>query len=81
MITEKLNPYDYKVDIKGKTKTYHGNMLKKYHRREEELEEDNTSEGMSVSCVSVIEEDYIDIEEEVPDKYYPLKSVGFFTRT
>ena len=33
-VTEKLNPYDYKVDVKGKIKTYHGNMLKKYYRRE-----------------------------------------------
>lgn len=32
-ITEKVNPYDYKIKIRGKTKIYHGNMLKKYYRR------------------------------------------------
>ena len=29
-ITEKVNAVDYKVNIKGKVKTYHGNMLKRY---------------------------------------------------
>ena len=51
VVTEKLNPFDYKVNINGKIKTYHGNMLMKYNRRPEESSIDDTS----VSCVSVIE--------------------------
>ena len=52
-IVEKMNPLDYKVRIKGKVKTYHGNMLKKYFRRQIESEE--TGESTVLSCVSVIE--------------------------
>ena len=53
VITEKLNPFDYKVNINGKVKTYHGNMLMKYHRRQNV--EESQSDVSKVSCVSVIE--------------------------
>ena len=78
LITEKINPYDYKVNIKGKIKTYHGNMLKKYYRREVETErEDNAHEGTAVSCISVIEDDVSEeeMEEEVLDRNSHWKGV------
>jgi glycerophosphoryl diester phosphodiesterase len=35
-IEEKVRLNDYKVNVKGKNRTYHANMLKKYHKREVE---------------------------------------------
>lgn len=32
---DKVSPFDYKINIKGKIKTYHSNMLHKYNRRNE----------------------------------------------
>ena len=52
-IMEKMNPFDYRVRVKGKVKTYHGNMLKKYFRRQTDNED--TGKKTIVSCVSVIE--------------------------
>ena len=75
-VTEKLNPYDYKVDVKGKIKTYHGNMLKKYYRREADLEETGNDEGMPISCVSVIDDNDEEIEDEIPSTHYGLKGVN-----
>ena len=54
-VVEKLNACDYRVMVKGKVKTYHGNMLKKYFRREAEEAETGESDAISMSCISVIE--------------------------
>ena len=64
-IIEKVNAVDYKVSIKGKIKTYHGNMLQRYHRRlstDEDIEDVGTQ---TVSCVSVVEEQDFGVEPEV----------------
>ena len=37
-IVKKLNAVDYLIDIKGKEKLYHVNLIKKYHEREEQTE-------------------------------------------
>ena len=62
-IVEKLNSLDYRVRVKDKVKTYHGNMLKKYFRRQTVDMSENAAE--MVSCVSVIEPetDTDDIEQ------------------
>ena len=61
VVTEKINPYDYKVNIDGKVKTYHGNMLMKYHRRQAANE--GSLVGTTVSCVSVIETEGKDTDD------------------
>ena len=65
-VVEKLNACDYRVKVRGKVKTYHGNMLKEYIRREAEEEETGECEAVSMSCISVIEseeeEEHSDIE-------------------
>ena len=53
VITEKLNSFDYRLNINGKVKTYHVNMLMKYNRRQDA--EETSLEDTTVSCVSVIE--------------------------
>ena len=35
-VIEKVNPYDYKLDINGKVKTFHINMLKQYIARDQD---------------------------------------------
>ena len=66
-VVEKLNACDYRVKVRGKVKTYHGNMLKKYFRREAEEEETGECEAVSMSCISVIESEE---EEEHSDIDY-----------
>ena len=61
VVTEKINPIDYKVNIDGKVKTYHGNMLMKYHRRQTANE--GNLVGTTVSCVSVIETEGKDTDD------------------
>jgi hypothetical protein len=56
---------DYKINISGKSKTYHANLLKKYHRREE------VKVGASIIysvCAAVIEYDSSDPEDIVDDE-------------
>ena len=62
-VIDKMNPYDYKVNIHGKIKTYHGNMLKHYYPRAVEGKSINDSDAVSASCVSVVEDEYL--EEEI----------------
>ena len=63
-IREKVNPFDYKVNIKGKIKTYHGNMLQQYHRRPNNVDDVQELETQMLSCVSVIEESEMEILQE-----------------
>ena len=63
-VIDKVNPYDYRINIKGKVKTYHGNMLQKYNRRNERGCDSLTSakdHDKTLVCVSVIDE--TDFEE------------------
>ena len=64
-IIEKVNAVDYKVSINGKIKTYHGNMLQRYHRRLSTDEDIGDVDTQTVSCVAVIEEQDVGIEPEV----------------
>ena len=63
-VVDKISPFDYKINVNGKTKTYHGNMLKRYYNRNESTESKKMSETEKVACVSVIE----DGEEEEQEK-------------
>lgn len=64
-ITEKINLYDYKIKIRGKTKIFHGNMLKKCYRRQVKSEWRRISASQVISCISVIEtEETGDVEIE-----------------
>ena len=67
-VLEKVNPYDYKIKIQGKIKTFHGNMLKKYYRRNNENEgkivETEEHNVETIACVSVIDETDDEVESE-----------------
>ena len=63
-VMEKVNSFDNKVNIKGKIKTYHGNMLQQYHRRPNNVDDVQESETQMLSCVSVIEESEMEIVQE-----------------
>ena len=65
-ILEKVNQFDYTIRIRGKDKTFHANLLKRYYRRSKETEGESSELGKSadeaIACVSVVDE--IDIEGE-----------------
>ncbi|XP_033756184.1 uncharacterized protein LOC117338928 [Pecten maximus] len=61
-ITEKMGSMDYKVDIDGKVKTVHANLLRRYVERGENSA-CQQSGIMSVVCVSIVDEE----EEETVD--------------
>ena len=73
-VQSKLNRFDYKVDVKGKEKIYHVNLLRRYIEREhnshERVSDDRTDQlengGVftEVVCVSAIEESDL-VEEEI----------------
>lgn len=73
VIKEKINKFDYKIDVNGKEKIYHANLLRRYLEREDDKADenvkDNLEEGIVASfveqvCVSVVEEsEYQNIEE------------------
>ena len=60
-VIEKVKSFNFKVNIKGKIKTYHGNMLQQYHRRLNNVDDVQESETQMLSCVSVIEEGEMEI--------------------
>jgi hypothetical protein len=39
-VVEKVNQFDYKIQMKGKIRTFHANMLKKYEERDDEFKLD-----------------------------------------
>ena len=43
MIEKKVGDHDYRVNANGKVKTYHVNLLKKFHHREGERDHINAS--------------------------------------
>jgi hypothetical protein len=55
VVTGRLNPFDYRIEVNGKTRTYHANMLKEYHERVPEVE---------ASTVMHEEEIFIDEKDE-----------------
>ena len=73
VIKEKINKFDNKIDVNGKEKIYHANLLRRYLEREDDKADenvkDNLEEGIVASfveqvCVPVVEEsEYQNIEE------------------
>ncbi len=73
-VVQKVGSVDYRVDIKGKLKVYHANMLKKYIEREREAPAQTNSVDRGIIaqvCVGVIEP-----EEEDGDRDDKNKTVS-----
>ena len=75
-IIEKVNPYDYKIQIRGKIKTYHGNMLKKYYRRGVGNEDKSSSDNMTISCISVIETEDEEVGEAKSENENNMRKIN-----
>lgn len=54
-VVEVVNSMDYKVDVNGKTKVYHANLLKLYVEREKDDEQRQQQTTENVAGVAVIE--------------------------
>ncbi|XP_072015789.1 uncharacterized protein [Amphiura filiformis] len=77
-VKEKLNSMNYRVDFGHRTQTFHANMLKKYHRREDTaaLRTQDTTFEFSALCIqesrfelaaaAVIEEDEDSSDQDQP---------------
>lgn len=48
---------DYKVNVAGKVKTFHINLLKKFHQRQNEETEDTGARGgvLEIACAAILE--------------------------
>ena len=53
VITEKVGPLDYRVDTKGKLKTFHINMLRHYVEREDKQTDEN--DALAEASVALID--------------------------
>ena len=53
VITEKVGPLDYRVDTKGKLKTFHINMLRHYVEREDKQTDEN--DALAEASVAIID--------------------------
>lgn len=58
-VVKRVAPYDYTLDINGKVKTFHINMLKRYFTRKVEAEE-----SLRTAAVTIIEPEVHDGEDE-----------------
>ncbi|XP_071949807.1 uncharacterized protein [Antedon mediterranea] len=61
-IIAKMGYLDYRIDLNGKLKTFHANLLKRYHERQDvsgaalaEFQSDVSQGALEVACTSVIE--------------------------
>ena len=63
-VVQKMNPDDYKVSIKGKVKTYHASMLKKYFARSDQGRVLEDEGKLSMSCVSEVALDKTELQED-----------------
>lgn len=70
-VTKKINKVDYQIDMKGKLKTFHVNMLKKYIDRNADSEEGSQDDKSIVSSA------VIDCTEDENVEEYGLPSVGY----
>ena len=70
-VTKVMNQLDYRIDMLGKEKTFHANMLKKYHDRVVEEEVNQVRGVLSVVCSAIVEDetdrqiddvDWVDVE-------------------
>jgi len=51
-VIEKVREDDYKIQLTGRTKMFHANMLKKYFERDQEVSEEQTD--LSVQQLSAV---------------------------
>ena len=58
---------DYKVNVDGKVKTYHANLLKKYYRRDTKPEQVGAS-VIHIACAAVVESSEVDPDGVVDDE-------------
>lgn len=71
-IAGKLSAQNYRVLVKGKEKTYHVNLLKKYTRRVETPSDREVNGILQVASVAVIEDGIAVEEGEVEEELLPL---------
>ncbi|XP_063970109.1 uncharacterized protein LOC135157653 [Lytechinus pictus] len=74
-VVHKLSDQDYRLDINGKLKTFHANLLKRYISREEDREESLTGDedpAVSAQAVVVTEDD----DSEASPMSGKLKSIS-----
>jgi len=60
---------DFILKVKGKMKTYHANMLKKYNRRDKVTEEETSKDSIQSCSIAIIEEHEEIDEKENKDLY------------
>jgi hypothetical protein len=67
-VIESTNPYDYKLDINGKIRTFHANMLKQYFSRAESNNLDNVSGSiLQIVVAAVVDDQDSDQDDELVD--------------
>ena len=72
-VVKKLNAVDYHIEVSGKTKTYHMNMLKKYIDRED----DSDTPVVSITCsLSVVNTAVIDESSDDAGDFQDLPSAS-----
>jgi hypothetical protein len=71
-VIRKLNAVNYRIDHGHRCQTYHANLLKKYHRRTEDVtagfEHMNSENIFKLSAVAVIEDN--DTEEDIDQPHF-----------
>ena len=74
-VTEKMSPHDYLLDINGKTKTFHINLLKLYiacgdeeaNQLIEVSDDTNSADPFVIVCTATIEDNELDINLDESD--------------
>ena len=74
-VISKERDNDYKIDINGRLRLYHANMLKEYIERSETGSEDEEPDDCMLAVMSIIEDDPeneydITIQKELPSETY-----------
>ena len=64
-IVECVSSCDYKLDINGKTKTFHANMLKKYFQRNDKYETQTIASIFQVASTAILEAEEWQEDEEI----------------
>ena len=83
VVTEKRSPYDYQLDVNGKNKTFHINLLKQYiDRGDEEASQlidahDDTCSAhpFVIACTATVEDEEIDLDLNESDERSPLSNI------
>ena len=75
---QRIGKNDYSLNIKGKPRTFHVNMLKKYIKREENTmaEEPDISSSILELVTCAVIEDGIE-EDQLEDLYAPLSEESY----